>query len=811
VAPLILGLDRSKQVKVTYPTFTCPTGYYALGDAYCIGSNGQPDGSTPTLSSKGAVSFSKGPTLTSNNEYDKEIIRLDGVIASLQNALMMPVTVDSTPFSMIISPNCGPTFDTACQGVYSDMCSIRGEIDRLLTRLNATEGNVAQIINASPCVIKYNGVAQDAAVHAILQNLATLKVAVNKEVSLAKGYSVFTLAGTSIQAGAAIVKKEFAGSLLCKSTIFDCDKPLLFIPLPIGNYCSTSEVSLSRREKILMIEGDQALVMLNPKTQKAVACTNSNAGQCPEDPIFFAMGENADGSTQILVSPSGSGLVIPGKPGTIIAKALENAGTLTDVVSKPVTASCGTLLKGVKDEAEKAGFQLDVGTIDLNGVKTSVSVGKVALEGRRAVMLYTHSPNKQNAGPPAAMADDGQLVPGIGIVTLGDSKETTTQLFKPFPGTGLGAISGYTEAVDLAVVGLTDKVVNAVLLLSKGKEKNAMGVFGCSVSLDDSPMTCEKLGFGETGDKATIKAILVAKLKEMARKGTGNENLGAGLADVLLSTPLEAYPTLVMHKFERFNDIPNSIFYDQAGGHVYRLNSDKTVTEVADELLPSADKCIVTDLDNYGGKDLACFAGNVIYFVPKRNLAPAIDVITVNPGADKSLLSTTVRTQEDEDLSYKWGIYEMKDGALIDHSDLLSDIAAPIPELHLSIDEASSSASAKTTHVDTADIPNINISAAITNAIKSVGAKDGSAVPGNGYFAVLTVKDAGGMSDTALMPISTNKGLSATVGGTVAGMFALEGCSLFSEATITGRAMLVLIVVLVLPLGILVPIRTRKK
>ncbi len=808
LTPLVLGLDRSKQVKVVYPTFTCPVGYYALGDTYCIGGNGQPDGNTPNLSAKGSLILSKGPVLTANTEYDKEIDRLNGVIALLnQNVLMTAVTIDPTPFVNAVAPNCGPVFDKACEGVFSDMCSLRGAVDRLLAQLNATGGQVAQIIKAGPCAIKYNGVAQDAAINAILQNLTALKVAIN-EVSLDQGYNVFTLAGAGIPTVAPLKKKEFTGSLACKSTIFDCDKPLAFLTLPIGSYCSMSVVDLNKREKIMLIEGDQATLFLNPMTRRAVTCTNGNAGKCAEDPIFYAMGENADGSTQTLVVPSG-GLVIPGKPGAIIAKVLESAKPLTDVVSTPVAESCDTLLKGIKDEAEKVGFQPDVGTIDLNSIKTPVKVGKVALEGRRAIMSYTTDSKK--AGPQPAADVGGELVPGIGIVTLGDSKETTTQTFKPFPNT----ITGYTEAIDLAVGKSTDKVVNVVISLSKGTEKKALGTFACSVPLDESPMACEKLGFGAMGDKASIKPILTAKLKETARKGTGSEDLGAGFADILLGTPIEAYPELVMHKFEGFSDVPNSVYYDPAGGHVYRLNPDKTVTVIADELLPGADKCLVTDLDIYGGKDLTCLAGNIIYFVPKRNLPPVIDVITLNPEADKPLLGTSVRTQEDEDLGYQWKVYEVKDGALVDHTDLLSDASAPIPELHLGVDAASASASAKTTHVDMKDlsgiIPDITINAAITKTIKSMGTKDSSGVPQDGYFAVLTVKDAGGLSDTALIPIPTSKGLSATLGSGFAHMFAIEGCSLSRGIMITGPATLVLMVLLVLPLGVLVPMRVQRR
>lgn len=603
----------------------------------------------------------------------------------------------------------------------------------------------------------------------------------------------------------AVAKKGFTGSTICKSLIFDCDKPIAFTTLPIGNYCSTSAVSAGRRDKLLFIEGDQATVMVNPRTQKAVACVNSNAGKCSNDPLFLALGENLDGSTHIMVVPGGDGLAVSGRPGALFAKTMENAATLSEVVVKPVTESCDVVLKGVKDEAEKTGFPLpSMNDVDLNGVKVPVSVAKYALEGNRAILLLDDASGKKKDAPQAAQVST--LAPAVVILTFGNSKETTTRLVKPFPNT----ITGYNEAIDLAVTKPGDKVMTIVMSLAKGTEDKMVDVFSCGVSLDEqTPMTCEKQGSGTMGDKGTLKTILSAKLKEMSRKETNNEDLGAGLADIVINKPLEAYPEIVMHKFEGFSDVPNSIFYDQTGGHVYRLNPDKAVTVIADELLPSAEKCVLADLDDYAGKDLACLAGNKVFFVPKRNLAPAIDVITVDPAAGKSWLSASVKTQEEEELTYKWSVYEVKGGALIDHSDLISDATTASPELNMGVNDVTSSNSVKATHVDAADLPNININAAITKTIKSVGQKDATGVSEGGYFAVLTVKDAGGMSDTALVPLSTNKGLSATVGpGTFASMFAMEGCSLSEDAPVTSTALLIMLVLLVLPLGLLLSIRS---
>lgn len=524
----------------------------------------------------------------------------------------------------------------------------------------------------------------------------------------------FIAAGVILTGGAGAAVADFQPVTSCKSNIFDCSKQLAYLPLPSGKRCSTSTITLNKSEQILMTEGDTVTLFHNPKTQQAVACVNGNKGTCPDTSGFISVGTNQDGSTHQLVLTGGDSLVIP-NPAPIFATLMANAKPLIEVISQPVVQDCDIVLADIKVAAEKAGYvPPSMDFVELGGVQVPVGVAQFSVSGNRAALLYTYDYSKLVPPPNPLPANEGQLVSGIAVVTIGDTQETFTRVFKLLP----GDITGFTGAGTLAVMTSNDQVMNVVISLIKPDE--SVGVFACSIPLDAvTPVSCKQEGVWPKGDKTMWNFILTASLKERTLLGTGSEALGAGLADILITQNLPVGAELVAHNFEGFGDVPNAVYYDQTGGHVYRLNPDKAVTVDANEQLPSAKKCILADLDEYAGKDLVCFEGDgqqdMVYFLPKRNLAPMIDLMTIQPIADQFQLSASVRTQEGEVLAYAWDIYRMKGNLLTKIEGALSKATDEKPVFSLS--------------------------------------SLGSNLSEGGFFAMLTVKDAGGLSNTVMGPI----------------------------------------------------------
>lgn len=521
----------------------------------------------------------------------------------------------------------------------------------------------------------------------------------------------------------------------CKSQIFDCSKPLAFLPLPIGKFCSSSRIDMGKQHQLLLISGTDATMALDLRTLKAVACKDQVQPKvCGKDEDVTIVGSNPDGSSHMAII-DGNSLV---NPAGSFQKMMTTAKPLLEVISKPVTMMCADAFKEAQSDFAAKSFKIpETETVVHKGKSEAVEVAQGVLRDNQAFLVLKSRTTK--------------ALLGIGILTIGDSADATRMNFKPFPD-GMG---GYTAVKEVALTSGDAAKVRMVLEL--GTE-----AVTCDVPQDDStPLTCDlqnKISSDPADANKIVKTMVAAKLKQQAQNKLGSELFGHQLGEVMANNA-KVDPTqflhLIMHGFEGFGQVPNALMMDPSGNRLYRQGSDGKAFLDPDEVLPGANNgCELADLDNYGGKDLTCFVDNIVYFAYKRNLKPLIEGVTVG-----SKLGASVKTQEGEDLTYNWSLYEVNDGALVNHSDLLSNTSSATPELYLNVEGASSGA-IKAIHAEGVDLPNITINAALT---KSVGVKASADIPASGYFAVLTVKDAGGMSDTVIVPIATKgAGLGAT-------------------------------------------------
>lgn len=542
-------------------------------------------------------------------------------------------------------------------------------------------------------------------------------------------------AGTVSNAGNGAGGGGAPSGMECKSQIFDCSKPLAFLPLPIGKFCSSSQIDMGKQQQLLLISGTDATMALDLRTLKAVACKDQVQPKvCGKDADVTIVGSNPDGSSHMAII-DGNSLVNP--VGTF-QKMMTTAKPLLEVLSKPVTMMCADAFKEAQADFVAKSFKIPgTETVVHKGKSEAVEVAQGVLRDKQAFLVLKSKATK--------------ALLGIGVLTIGDSADATRMNFKPFPD-GMG---GYTTVKEVALT--SSDVAKARMILELGTE-----AVTCDVPQDDNtPLTCDlqnKIVSDPADANKIVKTMVAAKLKQQARNELGSESFGHQLGEVMVDNA-KADPTqflhLIMHGFEGFGQVPNALMMDPSGNRLYRQGSDGKAFLDPEEVLPGASNgCVLADLDNYGGRDLICFVDNMVYFVPKRNLAPLIGDVTVG-----SKLGASVKTQEGEDLTYNWSLYEVKDGALVNHSDLLSNTSSATPELYLNV-EGASPGTIKAIRVEGVDLPNITINAALT---KSVGVKASVDVPASGYFAVLTVKDAGGMSDTVIIPIATKgAGLGAT-------------------------------------------------
>lgn len=610
-------------------------------------------------------------------------------------------------------------------------------------------------------------------------------------------------AGANNAGGVAVTGLE------CKSTIFDCDKPLAFYQLPIGKYCRTDVLAMGKNKQLLLVSGLDAHVVLDLRSSKAVACKDAKPKTTCDDNELVMIGKNADGSTHLAVVDNG----VMVNPASAFQKMTASAKPLLEVVSQPVTHLCDEIFKEAQSEFNKSAFPLpSTEKVAYNGKDEAVEVLQGVLRGNKAFLVM-----KSKAS---------QAILGVSVMTLGDSAAASKLVFKAFPAEMIAA--SYTKSPGAAILSGDDTRVRMMLALST-KDKGDEAV-ECDIPLDDAtPMTCDLqnkvLAAGEDAAKLVHKFV-GSKLKEKSMEEFGNSEFGSRLSDTLPITPdanLDKFMNMIMHGFEGFGLVPNALMTDATGSRVYRQGSDGKVVVDANEILPGvANDCVLADIDNYGGKDLVCFSGNVIMFIPKRNLPPQIDQLTLDPAADsaKSQLKSVVQTQKDEELNYQWRVYEVRNGQLVEHPELLEDATVANPQLKMAVDMGSGAATGKIVHATSGTMPDVTVNASLGKSAKAVSPD----LPENGFVAMVTVKDAGGLSDTALVPIAVTKSVAtppsafqqgakardATVvepsgGGS---MFAMEGgfgCAM-TRSDVTPASILALVLVL-LPTLCFVPIR----
>lgn len=261
------------------------------------------------------------------------------------------------------------------------------------------------------------------------------------------------------------------------------------------------------------------------------------------------------------------------------------------------------------------------------------------------------------------------------------------------------------------------------------------------------------------------KEAVAAKFSQIAKDNVGDESFGKKLLDQInFGAGQQAKPGIVMHKIEGFGDRPNAIIVDVAGGYVFREAADHTVLLDPDDILPGAREYVLADLDNYGGKDLIGFTDDAIILLPKKNLPPQIDQLSLTPDAmtQKAQAQVVTRTQDGEDLSYKWRVFEFKEGQLTERPDLISSATAAAPTLNFPTDSVATAQTALPTESAIAVAPaDVGVNAALS---KSLGVrKDVASSAQPVYFVSLTATDPGNLSATSYAAISK------TVGGVAAG------------------------------------------
>lgn len=523
----------------------------------------------------------------------------------------------------------------------------------------------------------------------------------------------------------------------CNSSIFDCSKPLSFLELPVYQVCEVTTLHLNKQEQVLIIDGRGTTLLIDPRTQKAVACRETAPPpQCEQQSFIMPVGKNADGSTHLMVIDG----VIALDPAPIFQKAMTTGGkpllTILSTSAKDLPLCDDVpVLNVTKAEFDASSFQLpnsDGVTYD-GDPNTVVKKMSGAFWGNRVVMLVKNVMMKQmvdvnglpmldNNNQPV-MYDSGGKAIGVQIFTLGDTAASTKWVFKPLPA---DVIAGnYKDAIDAAIT-LSDATHAEFVMALKQDPKDPTkftDLFDCNVPFDDATaISCDKKITGTALNSPQVfKAMVTAKLKQQAYQDLGDSSFGSLLGDVMNADPNsdpKDFLGLVMHGFDGVENKPAALDLDPAGTHLYRLGGDgKAFLDPNEVLLGENSGCFVADLDNYGGKDLICFADQMMYFIPKLNLAPQIgEKVTITSIADKFELSATVKTQEDEDLSYTWGIYRMKGNLLVKIEGALNKPTDVKPLFSLS----------------------------------SLGAKDETDLAEGGYFALLTVVDPGGLSDSVM-------------------------------------------------------------
>jgi hypothetical protein len=553
----------------------------------------------------------------------------------------------------------------------------------------------------------------------------------------------------------------------CKSSIFDCSKPLAFFQLPIGQFCAANRVDLGKQKQMILVNGTEAMVVLDLRTMKAVACKNqAQAKACSGNDDIVTVGKNADGSNHMAII---DGNVLVNPAGTF-QKMMMPAKSLLEIASQPVASLCDDVLKEAKGEFEKNAFKIPGTEVVMhNGKLEAVEVAQGALRGNKAYLVL-----KSKAS---------NTLIGVGVLTIGDTPESTKMVFKPFS----NDLAVYKAIKDVALTNGDPSKVRMTLSLDSD-------AIECEVSSDETqPLVCDAQkkisGINEGMDKLA-KVMIAAKFKQQATEEVGSEEFGGKLVDAIANQPNadpKKFPSALMHGFEEFGLVPNALVMDASGNRIYRRDATGNVALDPNEILPGTSHgCLLTDIDSYGGKDLICFAGNTIYFVPKLNLPPRIDQLTLVPADGQKVKGQAVtRTQEDEDLVYSWKVFEYKDGKLTERADLLANAATAAPTLNFPVDSVATSVSSlaisanSTLGVAKADI-GVNASLA-----KSVGMKSAeSSQPV--YFVALTATDPGGMSATSYAAIS--KGVSAAAGPTGATAGSAQPALPLDATTVGDRA-----------------------
>ncbi|PIR20362.1 MAG: hypothetical protein COV45_06190 [Deltaproteobacteria bacterium CG11_big_fil_rev_8_21_14_0_20_47_16] len=516
----------------------------------------------------------------------------------------------------------------------------------------------------------------------------------------------------------------------CQSTIFDCSKLKIYSsnnkPQNPGkekeDEVYIGVIKIAKNNHLIWMMGKDFFAPIDPMTKVGLLCKGEG--------LMFPVGKDKNGYTMATVFEKDKKIqALTGDGLKLFKKIIIDNGKPVEELVKGDPVECdfdkyfaGTGVEGMMytiPEVEDAKYGDEFGIVD-----------------NKIVMLFRDG--KQNGD-----GSNETHLKGIEVIDVAESTDKSHAKIWTFPDN----FKMKQLVHDFIVTTAEDGHVVVDMNVPFDNKADGGMVVSCHLYADKTQAECEKKDVNNT--KELVKDTIAKKIILKSKHDIKNESFGVKVATKLMTDDVKADATV--YKFEGFGKVPDAVVVYGDKNVLLREQVDGSVAVDPQETYPGARQCVVVDVDNYGGPDQFCLMSGGIYFLPKQNLNPVIDVIdVVNADSNvQSELKPTVQTQEGEDLTYKWTLEQIVDGKPVDHTDYLSDVTSETPFVNWPTEAAAVPAGAVNVE--------INANAPIAKSMGAKSAGDNAATDQN-YTARLVVTDPAGATATAEVNLSKSVG-----------------------------------------------------